>query len=228
MSQLDLRGCLRHHPLFGVLSETDIGGLLPHVHELRYPRGQVLFQRGDVCDGVHLLITGMVKLSVTAPQGNEKIVELIRPGQSFGEAVMFLDRSYPVMAQALEDSFLLMVEKRAIVGAIEADPRFARSMLAGLSTRLHGLIRDVESYSMQNAVQRVIAFLLQCVADEDTQGYCVVLPVNKNLIASRLNLTPETLSRTLHQLVTQQLISVNGREIEILDSERLSQLLQPA
>ena len=228
MSQLDLRGCLRHHPLFGALSETDIGGLLPHVHELRYPRGQVLFQRGDVCDGVHLLITGMVKLSVTAPQGNEKIVELIRPGQSFGEAVMFLDRSYPVMAQALEDSFLLMVEKRAIVGAIEADPRFARSMLAGLSTRLHGLIRDVESYSMQNAVQRVIAFLLQCVPDEDTQGYCVVLPVNKNLIASRLNLTPETLSRTLHQLVTQQLISVNGREIEILDSERLSQLLQPA
>ena len=228
MSQLDLRGCLRHHPLFGALSETDIGGLLPHVHELRYPRGQVLFQRGDVCDGVHLLITGMVKLSVTAPQGNEKIVELIRPGQSFGEAVMFLDRSYPVMAQALEDSFLLMVEKRAIVGAIEADPRFARSMLAGLSTRLHGLIRDVESYSMQNAVQRVIAVLLQCGADEDTQGYCVVLPVNKNLIASRLNLTPETLSRTLHQLVTQQLISVNGREIEILDSERLSQLLQPA
>ncbi len=69
---------------------------------------------------------------------------------SFGEALMFMDKPYIVMAQTLADSLLLHVSKQAVFDELERDPAFARKMLAGLSRRLHGLIADVEAYSLQS------------------------------------------------------------------------------
>lgn len=160
---------------------------------------------------------------------------MVRAGESFGEAVMFLNRPFPIMAQTLEDSLPLYVEAAAIDNLLAQDPKFARRLLAGLSVRLHALVRDVESYSTQNAAQRVIGYLLQSVSTEHgesegdiaTHATTVSLPVNKNLIASRLNLTPETLSRVLHHFVADGLIEVNGREIVIHDTRRLAAHLQP-
>lgn len=226
MAVIDIRGCLHHHPLFQQLSDADLDLLIPHVREIRVERGRMLFQRGDACRGVHLVVTGMVKLAISGGPGSEKVVEIIRAGQSLGEAVMFLDRPYPVMAQALEDSLLLEVEKPALLDALERDPRFARAMLAGLSMRLHGLIRDVETYSTHSATQRVVAYLLQGVGP--SEDATVSLPVNKNLIASRLNLTPETLSRVLGQMSAAGLLEVRGRDIHLLDADKLAALLQPA
>jgi CRP-like cAMP-binding protein len=96
-------------------------------------------------------------------------------------------------------------------------------MLAGLSRRLHGLIADVESYSLQSGTQRVIGYLLR--QDEDQaathSAYAVTLPTSKAVVASRLNLTPEHFSRILHDLADDALISVDGREVKILDVAKL-------
>jgi hypothetical protein len=93
----------------------------------------VVFQRGDPCVGFHALVYGQVKLGFVSPQGAEKVVEIIHPGQSFGEALMFTDRPYVVFAQCLADSLMLHIEKAAIDAEIERDPRLARRMIAGLS-----------------------------------------------------------------------------------------------
>jgi CRP-like cAMP-binding protein len=180
----------------------------------------VIFQKGDPCDGMFLVVYGRVKLAISSSQGSEKVMEIIHPGQSFAEAVMFLGKPCPVMAQLLEDGFLLKVEAQGINQAIENDPAFARRLLAGLSMRLHGLVRDVERYTIESSLQRVVGYLLQN-ADLDAAMPLVTLPVNKNLIASRLNLTPETFSRMLHQLSEAALIDVNGRDIQLLDLEGL-------
>ena len=106
---------------------------------------------------------------------------------------------------------------------IERDPAFARKMLAGLSRRLHGLIGDVESYSLRSGTERVIGYLLR--HDEDSaqanDPNVVTLPASKSVVASRLNLTPEHFSRVLHELSEKGLISVDGREIRILDVAKL-------
>lgn len=235
MAMLDIKGCLQHQPLFSALSDAQLAALVAATHEVRADKGKLLFQRGTPCEGMYLVVFGVVKLAVSGVQGVEKIVELVRAGESFGEAVMFLNRPFPIMAQTLEDSLLLYVEAAAIDNLLAQDPKFARRLLAGLSVRLHALVRDVESYSTQNAAQRVIGYLLQSVSTEHgesegdiaTHATTVSLPVNKNLIASRLNLTPEILSRVLHHFVADGLIEVNGREIVIHDTRRLAAHLQP-
>jgi len=222
MQTVDIPSFLRHQPLFQQLSSEQIHALVPFTHEVRGGKGQIIFQKGDPCDGMFLVVYGRVKLAISSSQGSEKVMEIIQPGQSFAEAVMFLGRPCPVMAQFLEDGFLLKVEAQGINQAIEKDPAFARRLLAGLSMRLHGLVRDVERYTIETSLQRVIGYLLQNV-DPLSARPQLTLPVNKNLIASRLNLTPETFSRMLHQLSEANLITVTGRDIQLLDVAGLRQ-----
>lgn len=191
--------------------------------ELRLAKGKTVFQRGDPCVGFHVVIYGQVKLGFVSPQGAEKVVEIIQPGQSFGEALMFTDRPYVVFAQCLADSLLLHLSKSTIDSEIERDPRLARRMIAGLSMRLHGLIQDVEGYSLRSGVQRVIGYLLRDIdsRDDSTTPTRIMLETPKGVIASRLNLTPEHFSRVLNELAHEGLITVHGAEIQILDSQRM-------
>ena len=159
-----------------------------------------------------------MKLAFASPQGGEKVVEIVGPGNSFGEAVMFMDKPYIVSTQALVDTMLLHIAKPAVFDELERTPRFARKMLAGLSQRLHGLISDVEAYSLNSGTQRVIGYLLR---EGLKDGEEVTLHASKAVVASRLNLTPEHFSRILHDLSSAGLIEVNGRAVRIPDLERL-------
>jgi CRP-like cAMP-binding protein len=214
---------LANLPLFKELASPELDRIAAGVTELHVPRGEILFNKGDPCVGFHVVIYGQVKLSFVTPQGSEKVVEIVGPGFSFGEALMFMDKPYVVMAQTVADSLILHVSKQTVFDEIEREPGFARRMLAGLSRRLHGLISDVESYSLQSGTQRVIGYLLR--QDESLAAggtpYKVTLPTSKAIVASRLNLTPEHFSRILHDLNEAGLINVDGRDVEIVDIMRL-------
>lgn len=220
--KLDIRGVLSNLPLFRNLDAEEIDRiLLPAVREIRTERGDTLFQKGDQLSGLYVIVYGQVKLAFPSPSGSEKVLQIFGSGESFGEAVMFLERPAPVYSQTLIDSLILLISKQAIFDAIERDPTFARRMLAGLSMRLHALVQDVESYSLRSAAQRVIGYLLQSVPESDTGQQAVTLPASKHVIASRLNLTPETLSRIFSQLSHDNLITVSGRDVTIHDADRL-------
>jgi CRP-like cAMP-binding protein len=135
---------------------------------------------------------------------------------------MFLERPYIVFAQALSDTMLLHVAKHAVFDELARDPRFARRMLSGLSQRLHGLVRDVEAYTLRSGQERVIGYLLADAAEAPAGKPAEVhLTPGKSVIASRLNMTPEHFSRILHELAAKGLIEVNGRSVRIPDLERL-------
>lgn len=210
-------------PLFEELAPEELQRVAGGTTELHVPRGEIVFNRGDPCVGFHVVVYGQVKLAFLSPQGGEKVVEIIAPGYSFGEALMFMGKPYIVMAQTLSDSLLLHVSKKVVDDEIGRDPAFARRMLAGLSRRLHGLISDVESYSMQSGTERVIGYLLRQDANQAQANapYALMLPTSKAVVASRLNVTPEHFSRILHDLSEKGLIDVVGREIRILDPAKL-------
>jgi CRP-like cAMP-binding protein len=206
-------------PLFNDMVPAELDQIAAQTTEVRPQRGENIFRRGDPCLGFHIVIYGQVKLAFVSPQGDEKVVEIIGPGQSFGEALMFMEKPYIVSAQALADSLLLHVAKSVVFEGIEHDPGFARKMLAGMSRRLHGLIGDIEANSLRSGTQRVIGYLLK--GDPQGDGDGLMLEVGKAVIASRLSLTPEHFSRILHDLVDKQLITVSGRKITIMDLEKL-------
>jgi len=225
--KIDIPGLLSRMPLFSALAPDDLAHLAAATRERRLQKGERLFQRGEQPRGFFLIVWGQVKLAFTSAQGNEKVVEILGPLQSFGEAVMFLDQPYPVLGEALADTLVLHIASQAVFGQIEQDPRFARKLLAGMSIRLHTMVRDVESYALRSSTQRVIGYLLQ-LADtapcSPAQGKTEIeLPTSKQVIASRLSLTPETLSRIFHELSDAGLISVHGKHIVIHDAARLAE-----
>ncbi|WP_227816986.1 Crp/Fnr family transcriptional regulator [Nitrogeniibacter aestuarii] len=223
-NKIDIPGLLSRMPLFSAMSAEDIEQIAENTREKRLKKGEMLFQRGDHPQGFYYVIFGQIKLAFSSPQGNEKVVEILGAHQSFGEAVMFMDRPYPVFAESLGDTLLLHVSSEAVFDQIEHDAGFARRMLAGMAIRLHSMVRDVESYSLRSSTQRVIGYLLQqshaapCQEGEQT----IDLPTSKQVIASRLNLTPETLSRVFHDLSENKLITVQGKQIMLHDVAKLS------
>jgi CRP/FNR family transcriptional regulator, dissimilatory nitrate respiration regulator len=209
-------------PLFRELDKADLRRIALGTTEVDAPRGTTLFHRGDPCSGFHIVIYGQVKLALQAPQGGEKVVELMGAGQSFGEAVMFLDKPHMVTAEALVDTLLLHVSRSAVFAELDRDPRFARRMIAGLSRRLQQMVGDLEGMSLRSGLQRVIGYLLRDEAEDHTPNtMTVTLPATKGIIASRLNLTQEHFSRMLHELIEARLIEVSKREIRIPDVEKL-------
>ncbi|QDX82881.1 Crp/Fnr family transcriptional regulator [Denitratisoma sp. DHT3] len=221
--KLDISGILSHLPLFQALSPEQLSALTEGTRETRLAKGELLFQKGDSTKGFFVVIYGQIKLALPSAQGAEKVVEILGPNQSFGEAVMFLDKPYPVHAEALGDMLLLHISKQTVEDLLERDPTFSRKMLAGMSQRLHSLIADVESYSLRSSTQRVIGHLLQKCPDDcgDGQKIEIELPTSKQVIASRLNLTPETLSRIFHDLSSSGIISVQGKKITVHCAQRL-------
>lgn len=225
VEQFDLPRYLSLLPLFNDLSPTECERIAQGSQLRRLTRSDMVFCAGDPCDAFHAVISGQVRLYVATSSGQEKVVELVGPGQSFAEAMMFLGKPYFLNAQALADTLLLSVGKNAVIHEIGNDPSFALKMLAGISRRLHGLVRDVESYALQSGMQRLIGYLLRDLPDDSstlTGEVTVSLPVSKAIVASRLSLTPEYFSRVLHELQTEGLIEIDKREVRILDVQRLA------
>jgi len=219
--QIKTQAFLANLPMFSEMDPAELDRIAACTVPLHFEKGQSIVQCGDPCTGFHLVVYGQVKLGFTSPQGVEKVVEIVRPGQSFGEALMFLDKPYLVFAQALADSMLLHVAKHAVFEELGPNP-FARRMIAGLARRLHGLVRDVEAYTLRSGQERIIGYLLAELS-EGAAGKAaeVLLTPGKSVLASRLNMTPEHFSRILHELAADGLIEVNGRSIRVPDVARL-------
>ncbi|MCG3200171.1 MAG: Global nitrogen regulator [Gammaproteobacteria bacterium] len=223
-SALDILGVLAAMPIFSNVGTGSLSAIAAGAEMIRLKKGAVLFRQGDMPTGFYLVIEGQIKLAFTATRGAEKVISLRGPQQSFGEAVMFADKPYPVYTQAIAESRLLRIPREPVFELLDRDPEVARRMLAGLSMRLHAMVLDVEAYSLRSSAERLIGFLLQSAGtgEEVAEGRVEIdLPASKLIIASRLNVTPETLSRVQHDLIEAGLISVQGRHIVIHDVRRL-------
>ncbi len=212
---------LSRQPLFRGLSESELAQISSGCREFRVKKNELIFHKGDPAEGMHVVVMGQVKLSLPSAQGMEKVVHMCGPGATFGEAVVFLDKPYPVSSQATAESLLLLVSKRVLLEAMDSNTMLCRKMMASLSTRLHELLGDMETCMLRGSVQRVVCFLVQAAPSGDHSAYEINLSASKQTIASQLNLAPETLSRVLGQLSDAGLIQVRGRAINVLDREKL-------
>jgi len=180
--------------------------------------GTFVFHKGDHCKGFYVTVRGNVKLSFLSMAGKEHVVRIVGPGQSFAEAIAFHNKPAPVSVQALSSATVLFIPIEVVFQSIEENPVCARGMLAGLSRRLHQLMTEIESLTLSSGAQRVIGYLLQ----NEAEAY-VNLPVSYNVIASHLNLTPESLSRILHSLSDDGIINLEGKLVRINDVKKLQE-----
>lgn len=162
-------------------------------------RGETVFLQGESARAIFIVVDGWVKLYRVAPSGAEAVVTVLTRGASFGEAVALRNAAYPVSAEAVTDCTLIRIEAEALLRLIRANPEVAISILSSTFAHLHALVAQVEALKAQTGPQRVAEFLLELAPK--TSGSCdVTLPYDKALIAGRLGMKPESLSRAFLRL----------------------------
>ena len=190
---------IRSTLLFDGLSDEIVRIIIGNQQPRSYAKGKIVFQQGDQADHFYIILEGWVKLYRQMPSGEEIILHIFSNGESFAEAAMFNEHIYPAMAEVVSDARLLAINSNLFTKILEENPQTAIKMLCTISARMKFLIAEIEQIKGKNAVQRVACFLFN-MCPRDTASTVFELPYEKNLIASRLGIKPESLSRIFHKL----------------------------
>ncbi len=218
----DFSDALKRCHLFAGTSPEDRQLLLGIARPREGGRGDLLFEEGQKAQGFYVVVSGKVKVFKLSADGRERILHVIHAGDTFADAAIFADGNYPAFAMCLDRSSLLFFPKDQFLDLLHSKPRLAINMIAGLSRFLRTFAAQIEDLTFRDVPSRLARFLI----DQQQPGSLVVdLPVSKSQLASNLGTTSETLSRTLRKLAEEEMIRVRGRTIELLDPERLQDLV---
>ncbi|WP_170411944.1 Crp/Fnr family transcriptional regulator [Ruegeria atlantica] len=209
----------RQSLLLKSLPEHHIDKLLSHAIWRRYDRGETIFLQEEEAKAVHVVLAGWVKLFRMAPTGAEAVVSVFTRGESFGEAVALRNVPYPVSAEAVSACEIMHIPSPVLLSLMREDPEIGVSILASTFTHLHSLVAQLEQLKAQTGAQRVAEFLLN-LSDKVSGGCEVELPYDKMLIAGRLGMKPESLSRAFSRLKPVG-VKINRNHAEIADIQAL-------
>jgi CRP-like cAMP-binding protein len=216
----ELRGTL----LLSRLSNEQLQRVARRAARLRLDEGQALFSQGDTADRFYLVIRGRMRLFRLSPDGAEKIIEVVEPGQTFAEALMFLDTPrYPVCAAALGKVELISIDARDFARMLRDSVDTCFIMLGALSQRLRSLVREIDNLALHSATCRFARYLLTHRL-ADGQALELDLAVRKGVIASCLSIKPETFSRIEKDLSKRGVIVVDGQHVIIKNLAALEDL----
>lgn len=219
---MELSESLKRAPLFSGLDAGTIDFFAKNSHKKQYGKGSDLFAMGDQADAFYFIIDGWVKLYRMTREGEEVIINVFAPGETFAEAAVFSPfRRYPVNAQAVEDTTVLEIPRQLFVDKIRENSELALMMLGSISARQRLLVQQIEQITSKSAPQRIGTFLLRLCPPNRISNVIVNLPYDKSLIARRLNIQPETFSRALAQLKPHG-VSMKKREITISNTASLA------
>jgi CRP-like cAMP-binding protein len=220
---------IRTHHLFAGLAPPQLQQLLATAHVEEADAGQVLFDRGQPARHFYIVIDGQVNLALYSKTGEEKIVDILGPGQSFAEAVMFMSGPvYPVSAVAAAPSTIARFSSADYIAMLRESPETCLRMLGHLSQRLHMRIREIEYLTLESATHRLVRMIEARLPPGSDGPAEVQLHESRQEIASRLSMKPETLSRILRHLSDNGAIEVHGRNLVVPDRTRLASILESA
>lgn len=222
------RATFRNTPLFAELDENQLERVLDHTRLARLDPEAHLFEQDQPATDIYLLESGRIKLSRISPEGQEKVIHLVAPGNTFAEAVLFSGMArYPVTAIALNACRVYCIDLQTYSGILHESIDACFAVMARLSRRLHEHVAEIDRLTLHNATFRVIAYLLDQIPEDhggpDTE---IRLDIPKHVIAARVSITPETLSRTFSRLQKQGWLSVQDNLIVMHDLERLRQYIR--
>lgn len=188
---------IKNLPLFANLPEQIFDALLVHAQIRDYQKGALLFLESEPATRLYIVLDGWVKLFKGTVTGEETILHMLSAGDMVVESAVFLGASYPVSAQIAEQATLLTIPAPIIRERIKNHNELAINMLTGMSHYSQKLIHQIEVTRLKSATERVGWFLLKLLLEQKSATGVIELPYDKSMIASYLDMKPETFSRTL-------------------------------
>ncbi len=205
--------------LFSALDKTQLKQVLFSSKIIPLKSGDTLFKQGEISRYFYAVYKGSIKLSLLAPDGFEKVIEIVKPGQQFAEAIMFHDNPvYPVNSTALEESEIFQFDNKTYLEILEKSFATNRRILQDMSRKIHRFLKEIDNLCLHTATYRLINFIV-CSIPDDTKSNSTEITFNtaKNVIAKRLSIQGETFSRILNDLRKKDLIEVKGNKVFIKD-----------
>lgn len=216
------RSELKKSHLFSGLSDEQLHHVCQTSRAAELDEGESLFFQGDDVISFYLVVSGRIKLFRVSPEGKEKVVEIIEPGHTFAEALMFMDQPhYPVNATALTGCKVIGVNCKFFKSMLKDSIETCFLLMGNMSFRLRGLINEIDTLSLNTGTVRIVAYLLHHAPEDDNS---FELNIAKSVIASRLSVKPETFSRILKNLYEQDILTITGRKVTIHDREALNSI----
>jgi CRP-like cAMP-binding protein len=225
LDPLAFRQILQNY-LFSSLSDQELAATLKHSVVCQLTPGEIVFRQGEPAARFFLVLSGVMRLYRLSPSGEEKVVDLVRSGGLFAEAVFFMGAHYPVHAAALDHVRLVCFEFEDLNACLKSSTDLSFRLMAGMAKRIHSLVNEIDRLTLGNACQR-LAFYLLDNAQEDPSGGPVKLKlkVPKSVVAARIGVKPETLSRLFAKLKDARLLEVHDETVLIQDMDGLKALL---
>lgn len=190
-----------------------------HTSLIKLQEGQPLFTQGDSVDCFYLVLSGRIKLFRLSPEGQEKIIEIVPEGHTFAEALMFMDKAhYPVSATALSETGIISIDAKDFKAMLHNSIDTCFLLLGDMSSRLRGLIHEIDTISLHTGTCRVASYILETAPDDED---IFNLEIAKSVIAARLSVKPETFSRILKDLHQRGILTVEGSKITLHDRQAL-------
>ena len=224
MPELSMLAKVSEHFLFSSLSVKAQEALSQQCRAVKLKNDEALFNQGSEANSFYIVLSGSMKLFRVSPDGQTKVIEVIKTGDAFAEALMFLEQiKYPVNAAAMGETEVLAIPNKLYKEILLAEPESALKLMGNMAVKLHRRINEVEILTLQNTRHRLGNYLFGLAPDPGAKQCVVQLPMAKQLIASQLGMQPETFSRLMKEMRNQELIEVNGLEIVVNDLQGLRQ-----
>lgn len=204
---------LKQMPLFDRLSANDLSLVVAGMQIRKLDKGDALFQQGDEARHFYGVLSGWIQIYRDNASGERAVLNIFGRGETFAEAAMFVGGHYPANAEVIEPARLCMFSRKSFEASVEANPNLGLAMLGSISRHLHHMMLQVEQLKTRNAGQRLAQFLLHLCTTE-TGSCTITLPYDKALVAGRLGMKPESLSRNLARLSSVG-IHVDGNTVTV-------------
>lgn len=185
--------------VFGSVPAARIGALLDKGTVRTVRRGAAIHMQGEDARSLSIVLDGLVKLYRVSPAGHEAVIGVLGRAGSFGENAVLPGEVYPTSAECVADARLLQIDARDLWQSVQDDNDLCRALLSASLKAQNAMVQELQKLKSQTGPQRIAEFLLDLCKDAD--GACtVVLPYDKVLIAARLGMKPESLSRSFRRL----------------------------
>ena len=214
--------------LFRGLTPEQISRLGCVFRPARYRRNQILYFEGGSAQHVFALHTGLVKIVKSLENGKDRITRVLFPGELLGLEAL-TEQTYPLTAVTLRDCEICASSREEFLEFLHANPDIALGMIRFLVSEVTRVRTQVTDMSFKDARMKVATLLLSLVHMEvegPLQTHALTLPFSRQEISEILELSPETVSRTLSSFRREQVLEARGRKLSIQDVGKLQTAAQ--
>lgn len=215
---------LRHIPLFGPLAEDDLAHVAAVTVERQYERGDIVILEGDRGGALYFVLSGLIKVFKTSPEGKEQVLRLIGAGHTFNDVPALDGGPNPASAAAMEPTIVYATGGVELRRLIAERPGVAQATVRVLASALRHLVALVEDLSFRHVTARVAKILVD-QEESMTRGQAAHRLTQQEM-AAMAGTAREMVGRALKDLEAAGAITVQHGRITVLNLERLRFLAQ--